>query len=200
VRFRDVEREQAGRPVCHGFAELANGSTMSYQAGITFAILTPVISLSKMGSILQHNLDTTVKLDGSVSCVKRLLQELVELAGQDDYIDATPVLELQFGEVLTRTTLSVKRGIQCLSVVAELPRTEKLNYLSPPSRLLDSSLVSDSETELLWHADEGRYAVVSNTPISEIAEDVSVLDTILDTSEQARAWFSVVRACAPASL
>lgn len=157
----------------------------------------PVYRYSKMGSILQQTVDTTVKLDGSVSCMKRLLQELVELAGQDEHMESTPVLELQFGDVLTRTTVSVNRGVQCLSVVAELPKTEKLNALSPPSRLLDSSPISDSEVELLWHANEGHYVVVSNTPISELPEDVSVLDAILDTSEQARAWFSVVSACAP---
>lgn len=144
----------------------------------------------------QETLYSTGKLDGSAAGMKRLLQELVELAGQVNDVQ-TPVLELQFGDVLTKTTVSVSRGIQCLSVIALLPRTEKLNHLSPSSRLLASSPTSERETELLWHADEGRYVVVCNTPISDLPEDVSVLDTILDTSEQARAWYSVVSACAP---
>jgi hypothetical protein len=146
----------------------------------------------------QHTLDTAGKLDGSATGMKRLLRELVELAGQLDDVQAAPVLELQFGEVLTKTTVSVSRGVQCLSISALLPKSEESTHLSGSSRLLASSPASESETELLWHADEGRYVVVCNTPISELPEDISVLDTILDTSEQARAWFSVVSACSPA--
>lgn len=168
------------------------------QPAIPLVLPAPGISLFKRwGSILRQTLDTTVQFDSSVNCVKRLLKELVELAGQADEIQSAPVLELQFGEVLTKTTLSVNRGIQCLSVVAELPRTEKLNHVCPSSRPVVSPAMPDSQTELLWHADEGRYMIVSNTPVSELSEDVSVMDTILDTSEQARAWFSVVSTCAP---
>jgi hypothetical protein len=145
----------------------------------------------------QHSLDTNGKLDGTAEGMKRLLEELVELAGQNDQSQSSPVLELQFGDVLTKTTLSVRRGVQCLSVRALLPRIEESHFMSRSSRLLASTPASESETELRWHAGEGRYVVDCNTPISELPRDASVLDTIIDTSEQARAWFSVVGACAP---
>jgi hypothetical protein len=125
-----------------------------------------------------------------------LLQELVDLAGQHDDLAAAPVLELQFGDVVTRTTLAVNDGVQCLSVVAELPMTKHIGQPPQSSRPLPSS-TTQQRTEVMWHAGAGRYIIVSTTPISELPKDTSVLDTILDTSEYARAWYSVVSTWAP---
>jgi hypothetical protein len=146
---------------------------------------------------LRDTTDTTGALDGSAADMQRLLQELADLIGQDDDIDTAPVLELQFGDVLTKTTMSVRHGVECLSVTALLPMTENLNGKCRQSRVLATSGASEGEIRLVWHEDEERYVVVCTTPISALSREVSVLDTILDTSEQARAWFSVVGTCAP---
>jgi hypothetical protein len=146
---------------------------------------------------LRDTTDTTGALDGSAADLQRLLQELVELAGQEDDAEAAPVLELQFGDVLTKTTMSVSHGVECLSVTALLPMTEYLNGDCRQPRVLAASGATEGEIKLLWHADEERYVVVCTTPISELSREVSVLDTIMDTSEQARAWLSVVDICAP---
>lgn len=148
------------------------------------------------GPILQH--DTSDQTGSPETEINRFLKELVELAGQGDYAHM-PVLELQFGDVLTRTSLSLSGDVPCLSIVALLPQDDRLNYLSRLTRPLVSSNASSHETELLWHADEGRYVVTCSIPTVELPDDRSVLDAILDTSDQARAWFAAVCACAPKS-
>jgi hypothetical protein len=106
-----------------------------------------------------------------------LLQELVALADQHDDLNTAPVLELQFGDVVTRTTLAVNDGIPCLSVVAELPRTEHIGQPPQSSRPLPAPTIARQRTELLWHADAGRYVVVSTTPIAALPEETSVLSS-----------------------
>jgi hypothetical protein len=145
---------------------------------------------------VQQNIPDAPAPRNRAAGIRWLLQELVDLAGQHDDVNAMPVLELQFGAVLTRTTLAVNDGIQCLSVVAELPMTERIGAAQQPSRPLPSS-TRQQRTELLWQAHASRYVVVSTTPVSTLPEDTGVLDAILDTSEYARAWYSVVTASAP---
>ncbi|MEN3365108.1 MAG: hypothetical protein V7606_2382 [Burkholderiales bacterium] len=145
---------------------------------------------------MQQNIPENPSPLNSAAGMRWLLNELVDLAGQHDELAATPVLELQFGDVVTRTTVAINDGIQCLSVVAELPLTEHIGQPPQSSRPLPTS-ITQQRTELSWHADSGRYVVVSTTPVSALPEDTSVLDAILDTSEYARAWYSVVSTWAP---
>lgn len=133
--------------------------------------------------------DNTNALDGSAADVKRFLRELAELIGQDPQSHIAPVVELQFGDVFTATSLSVAEGAACLSITALLPRDEQLDY--SPHSPATSAIVPNGEC--LWHADEGRYVVVRKMPIAELPDERSVMDTILDTADLAAAWFAEAR-------
>lgn len=136
--------------------------------------------------ILPHPIsDTTGALDRSVAGMKRFLRDLVELAGQVDCTHAMPVLELEFGDVLTRTTVSTDEAIPCLSIIALLPRSEQLNY--QPSGVIQPA---PGKAEFFWHADDGRYVVIRNIPVADLPDEPSVMDAIMDTSDEAKAWFA----------
>ncbi|RZI42226.1 hypothetical protein EGT07_13470 [Herbaspirillum sp. HC18] len=121
--------------------------------------------------------------------MRKFLSELVELTGQTNRRHTAPVLELLLGEVITRTTLSSNGETPCLSIIALLPRSEKLSHL--PSAAMQP-VSSQGKTELLWHADEGRYVFSRTIPIAEFSDEASVLDAILDTSDEATTWFETV--------
>lgn len=143
-------------------------------------------------TLQQDSLDPSGALDGTIAGLNRFLRELVEITGQNDGVHAVPVLELQFGDILTTTSLSTADGAACLSITALLPRQAQA----------DSSLLSSAQSavpsgvapgcEFLWHADEGRHVVVRKIPIAELPDERSVMDAIMDTSDQAAAWFSVI--------
>lgn len=119
----------------------------------------------------------------------QLLRELAEITAQDDSDHTAPVLELQFGDIETRTTLLNNNGMQCLSIIALLPRSGRVNYSSRLHTPLSNTVASAEDMELLWHADEGRYILLRHMPISDFADDISVLDAILDTADTSRAWY-----------
>jgi hypothetical protein len=145
----------------------------------------------------RNSSETMGELDCSVADMQRFLRELVELAGQVDQSHAAPVLELEFGEVLTRTTVSTNGKSACLSIIALLPRSEQLNYQTEPLSAPLSSAAG--KVEFLWHADEGRYVVIRNIPLTDLPDEPSVMDAIMDTSDEAKAWFASAHASASAS-
>lgn len=119
----------------------------------------------------------------------RLLRELAEITAQDDNDHAAPILELQFGDISTKTTLLNNNGMQCLSIIALLPRSGRVNYSSPTHTPLSDVIATAENMELLWHADEGRYILLRHMPISGFTDDISVLDAILDTADRSRSWY-----------
>jgi len=148
-------------------------------------------------SILEEeNSDADGILDGSLVGLSQFLSELVDMAGQSDAAHSAPVLELQFGNILTTTSLSTPHDNACLSITAFLPRQESTN-----PQLLSFHQTQDSsknnmlgDWECLWHADEGRHVIVRKIPIAVLVDERSVMDAIADTSDQAAAWFAKVAA------
>jgi hypothetical protein len=110
--------------------------------------------------ILQSNIphDTSGELHHSVAEVARFLKELIALA--DQQAPGAPVLELQIGEIQTRTSLECSGQYHYLSVTALLPRCEQPHYLPSPFTPPAAQAGAVSNIEFLWHADEGRYIAV----------------------------------------
>ena len=150
-------------------------------------------------SILQRDpADTSGVLDGSTEDLNRFLQDLVEMTGQSEEMHDVPVLELQFGDIATVTSVSTVGIYPCLSVTALLPRQKQSEYRplsSAPISMPDALL---RQYEFLWHADDGRYVVVRRVAIEDLTDERSVMDAILDTSDQAAKWFATV--CANSDL
>jgi hypothetical protein len=121
-------------------------------------------------------------LDGSLSQVAALLRELIQLTGHDG--DDVPVLELQFGDILTRTALHALDQ-NYLVITAMLPKFGDGDGArpAPPGR----------DMEFLWDADEGRYVALRMVPIRSLPDERSVMDAILATSDLASAWMTARR-------
>lgn len=132
--------------------------------------------------------DTTGALNGCVMQVDGFLRELTGMVGQDG--PDIPVLELQFGEILTKTSVQTN-GRNYLVITAFLPKCRRSHYMPLPRP--ESSGVPTGAMEFLWHADEGRYMGVRKVPITDLPDERSVMDAILATSDQAAAWFSSIR-------
>lgn len=146
------------------------------------------------GIILQHDtsFDDIGVFDRSPTGITRFLRELVELAGQSDDSYGVPVLELQFGEILTRTVLSTDGPVACLSVAAFLPRMGHDEYRYGSREELPYSMKLPEGSDFFWHADDGRYVVIRNISLDDLPDEPSVMDAILDTSDLAKEWFSLV--------
>lgn len=131
-------------------------------------------------------------LDGSVTQVTSLLRDLVQLSGQET--QDVPVLELQLGEILTRTAVqTIDRNY--LLITAYMPKCRRSHYVSQVNAAAFSR--SEGGIEYLWHVDEGRHIGVRKVPVTELSDERSVMDAILTTSDQAAAWFSSRRGGKP---
>nr|WP_229262922.1 hypothetical protein [Duganella radicis] len=118
-------------------------------------------------------------LDGSVAQATGLLRELIALTGQ--VAGTVPVLELQLGEVLTRTTVQVADGHHLL-ITAVLPRDEDAG------QALQAGAAAEAEIEYLWHADEGRHIGLRRVALATLADERGLMDAILETADLAAAW------------
>jgi hypothetical protein len=131
-------------------------------------------------------------LDGSIGQLTRFLRELIEMTGQE--AGAVPVLELQFGEILTTTTIQTDDG-NCLLITALLPKCRPSPYLSQAAA--SHFLQNADDIHYLWHADEGRYIGLRRIQISGLNDERSVMDAIMATADQAANWFSTRRGGKP---
>lgn len=147
-------------------------------------------------SILQKNsADTDDEYSYSAEELNCFLAELTLLAGQG--APGTPVLELQIGEIFTRTAVEMGGTNHYLSVTALLPRCQPPHYLPLPFPVrAETSLVSGT-AEFLWHADEGCYIVMRKIPVAELPDGFSVMDAILQTSDLASICYSSINAGSP---
>jgi hypothetical protein len=125
------------------------------------------------------------RLDGSAAGMHRFLSELVALAAQDDSGHSAPMLELQFGEVLAKTSMCKRDLVDCVMIVLVLPKCEPAQ-LGPPSLFPDDAFAA----ELLWHAEEGRHIIVRHLPVASFKDETAVLDTIMASADQVRAWLA----------
>ncbi|MFC7518722.1 hypothetical protein ACFQUU_27295 [Herbaspirillum sp. GCM10030257] len=142
--------------------------------------------------ILQR--DTSDKfgsLDGTASALKRFLQELAELTGIHND-DSMPVLEFRFDDVVARVSQTVNNERHCLSIILQLPRSRQSGYRTRAVEQLLFFAVSMVQPEVLWNADDGCYVVVHYIPTEFFPDEVSILDAILDTSNQARQWHAAL--------
>lgn len=114
-------------------------------------------------------------LDGSLARITALLRELIELTGHD--VDDVPVLELQFGDILTRTA-SHPLDRNYLVITVMLPKCGDGGGPVPQRR----------DMEFLWDADDGRHIGLRMVPIGSLPDERSVMDAILETSDMAAAW------------
>lgn len=127
-------------------------------------------------------------LDGSLAQVTRVLRELIELTGEP--AQDVPVLELQLGDILTRTTVQAADG-NYLLITALLPKRRGTAYAAQASEAVAEQAAQG--IEYLWHADEGRHIGVRRVPLAQLADERSLMDAILATSDQAAAWFASSR-------
>ena len=127
-------------------------------------------------------------LDGSLSRITALLRELIEMTGND--AGGVPVLELQFGNILTRTTLhALDRN--ALLITAILPTCSDRGPVCLPAGAYPA--LHGQDMEFLWHADDGRYIGLRMVPIGSLPDERSVMDAILEAADQASAWMEARR-------
>jgi hypothetical protein len=118
----------------------------------------------------------------------RLMRELVELTGQQR-ADGLAVLELQFEEILTVTSLSTQQPAPFLSVALYLPRR-------PHTAAPALSAPPYAGGELLWDASEGRYVILERCAVETLGDERGVFDAILDAKDRAAAWLAELDAAA----
>ncbi|MFS2008021.1 hypothetical protein ACEN9F_30880 [Duganella sp. CT11-25] len=110
------------------------------------------------------------------------MRELVELTGQGR-TDGPPVLELQFDDILTVTSLAAEAPQPFLCVSVYLPRRALLPEAAAPL-----SSPGYPGGEWLWDASEGRYIILHNIGIERLVDETGLLDAILAAKDQAAAW------------
>jgi hypothetical protein len=130
----------------------------------------------------QHDYDPPEQFGGSTAAVLRCMRELVELTGQDR-TDGPPVLELQFDDIVTLTSLAADAPQPFLCVSVYLPRRTLAPCAAPPL-----ATPAYPGGEWLWDASEGRYIVLHNIDIRQLADEPGLLDAILAAKDRAGAW------------
>lgn len=144
-----------------------------------------LLRLVKASALQTDTPDHAGALDGSVAAMRRFLCELVEMTAQGDASAATPLLELQFGDVLTVTSLSTAHGAACLVVTAFLPRSQQAAYFPQSSLAPAADSAAGSDCEFLWHADQGRHVAVRKIALADLPDERSAMDAIMDTADLA---------------
>lgn len=143
------------------------------------AVPAPLTPIDMVANLHNDVGNVSGTLDGSLARITALLRELIAMTGQDE--DGVPVLELQFGDILTRTTLHALDK-NYLVITAILPKGGD----SPPAP-------HGQDMEFLWHADDGRYVGLRMVPIVSLPDERSVMDAILAASDEASAWMMARR-------
>ncbi len=136
----------------------------------------------------------TDELDGTLAGMRQFLREMVDLAEQTERAHTAPVLELQFGVIGTRTTVTAPAS---LTIIARLPPSAQLPYHSWPSLALKTA--AQGATELLWQADSGNYVAIRTLPIASFADEAGVFDAIMALADEAQACYAAASATAAAS-
>jgi hypothetical protein len=122
-----------------------------------------------------------------ISSVREFLRELVMLAGQDDTVE-NPELELQIGEVVSRTSVEMIDEIEYLTVTASLPVSEQSRYFPARTEGFSSCEAPPQAASISWNAASQCYVATRRTPTQDLRDDRSVMDTILLTTDEAIGW------------
>lgn len=131
------------------------------------------------------------KLDGSGRAARLLLAELCALSGQD--AAAQPVLELQFGAVVTHTAVEDSPGGARLNISARLPAQRGHDYA------WQGEGAQFGELDCMWHADEGCHVAVRRIALAGLGDERSLMDAILETADMAQAWHASMALDRPAA-
>jgi hypothetical protein len=173
---------------------------MNYQSNIAIGASMPGMPLPfhKAAILQEEPLDNLDALDGSAAAMSQFLQDMADLVGDNasapDSLSRVPVLTLQFGEVVTATSLSTSGDHPCLSITALLPRDDQPVELALACEQPATPGIEGGQNQVLWDADEGRYVLTRKIPIAQLPDERSVLDAILDASDAAKIWFASVTA------
>ncbi|RSZ61080.1 hypothetical protein HF313_16555 [Massilia atriviolacea] len=130
----------------------------------------------------QHDYVPPEAFAGSAAAVLRCLRELVALTGLGS-ADGPPVLELQFDDIVTLTSLAADAPQPYLCVSVYLPRRALA-----PSAAAPLASPGYPGGEWLWDASEGRYIILHDIGIEQLADETSLLDAILAAKDKASAW------------
>lgn len=117
------------------------------------------------------------------------MHELVQITTPVESSGDTPTLELQFGDIATRTTLLADNDMHYLIIIAQLPRSRRSIREPRAHAASDDAISAPFDLELVWHADKGCYMALRQMPIGDFTDEASVLDAILDTADRSRAWY-----------
>lgn len=126
-----------------------------------------------------------------IGSVKDFLCELTELAGQNDDAD-NPVLELQIGEVVSKTHVELVDGVEYLVVDAALPCSERRAHLAAGNSA-QAEEGHAPRSGIAWDEDAGRYRVTRRMRTRDLRDDRSVMDAILTTVDDAVGWLDLLR-------
>jgi hypothetical protein len=140
---------------------------------------------------LHRNPDTAHCTGTPISSVRELLRELAALAGQEDAAEA-PVLELQIGEVVSRTTVELIDGNEYLTVTAWLPVSAQSRYLPACTEGFSAGEVPPQAATILWNAECRRYVATRRMRTRDLQDDRSVMDAILLTVDEAIGWLALL--------
>ncbi|MCA1325674.1 hypothetical protein [Herbaspirillum sp. alder98] len=126
--------------------------------------------------------------------VKQLLLDLMRYSGQQ--AAARPALELQIGDILTRTSVEPAGIDLYLSVTGLLPPCDApmTASMAPLAALSDER---PDSCDFLWHADEGRYVLVRKIALRSLTDERGVMDEILNTADLATRCFDEIRPKSP---
>ncbi|QGZ42125.1 hypothetical protein IP92_05480 [Pseudoduganella flava] len=133
--------------------------------------------------------DDSAPLDGSAAAAVRALARLAALAGQPHA--QTPVLELQVGDIVTRTCVDSQAGAAGgaqLTVCAQLP----------PGLPADGTVQAPYGIEGMWHADEGCHVALRRIPLAGLRSERALMDAVLETADAAQAWQAALEGRRPA--
>jgi len=140
---------------------------------------------------MMRSSDDDLPDDLMTTTVSRILLDLIGLTGQDSSGQA--VLELQLGEIFTRTAVEKNDVDHYLAVTASLPKCEQPHYLPLPAAHLNGSDRRMDDVDFLWHADEGRYIVLRKIALRPLRDERAVMDAILETADIATELLAAVQ-------
>lgn len=121
--------------------------------------------------------------------VREALRELAGLAGQHD---AAAVLELQIGEVMTRTTVVDAAGGEYLEVQARLPASRRSPMLGPRPGGLEPDELPAGAATISWDEESGCYLATRRVAVAEIRDERELMDAILTTADVAIGWLDLI--------
>lgn len=138
--------------------------------------------------MLDNSLTPAGALDGSAEAIARFLRDMAELTGEPGDKDGVPILTLQFGSIVTVTSITSDSDLPFLTITTLLPPVGQACCFSSPTGEQPYLRAGRHADQVLWDAGEGRHVFARRIPASMLPDERSVLDAILDACDDAKAW------------